>query len=1041
MLQETGQQQKGRRGRPGGRSPAVPRPRGAQARPGTPKGKQPTGVIERAWQACYTSHYRTADQLFRQALDSSEAGPAEVACGLSAVRRALGRPAEAKLLIEQALQHDSVPALRRELGYIAYDQRRFRDAEAIFDQLAQEDLAQDDPVSVRDWQWQAASLRRQGNYQKAAKILGAVPQQIRDDPHLDVERGWIAYRCHKIQSPADFRRAAGHFCDAKAHAAPPDLFVPPLVVALLRMGEADAAWAEAGSAPLTSPIASARADVHVHNGYPEYAIKLLGRLGSELDEEGIRQLVALLHGADRDEEARKVLHEWLRGRCAEEDGAPTFASPGVVATWIEVTGRRPGIGRGALCAQIRAALARYDGSDPVPVVVAASAISTVRNFDKAEAMRIARERIAEHPNSSDLLIESAKTSFALANYSTALEQLDQIIAKEPDHDRALQWRCRSMRRLGQWHDLGSYLADKIALLERSPRLQIELGWLRLTRGDYRGARRAFCEALRLDKSSQQALFGQISALRKMQRCDEARRMLAEWKEKWPHSNRRRLAEAMLSLDYEDYRGSMGLFREAGGVSGLLGQASVLTQQGDAERARVHLEKALELDPGRPGAKIALAMLLVQGAERRGRSVKEAQSSNEADWSRANELCDRAKDWGAESDAAALACQAQVALDKGQYRAAESLLRDARDRNPYGTHLSALASVLVGMHRIDEAVNMLNEHLGQNGRDGNRSEGNESDSSAYFQLYRALMAWGDSKAALSALRTALALAPFSAGDTLAVALAYELEEQGSSAEAERLLRDRLVGRNTSSDDLLRLGRAWILLSRGDRAQSPAMLQEAVAEATQVLVHPDPRSATVHPETVAQDALKCRGTAYYKLAEHERRPGERSRLAYLARRDQGDQARVAKEKAPRRSRWRPRRLQLDTGLRMLVLAAGLALTAVLWVLHEGNQAAWTDTMVMSLTPLFLGVVLLAALLPQLQSLKLAGLQAQTRDAPDVPLPTSPSVVLPLVTEFAAIAHENFIDAVDVSDLVGTGTSSTPLDPSGERRLKAMSAGPAG
>jgi hypothetical protein len=128
-------------------------------------------------------------------------------------------------------------------------------------------------------------------------------------------------------------------------------------------------------------------------------------------------------------------------------------------------------------------------------------------------------------------------------------------------------------------------------------------------------------------------------------------------------------------------------------------------------------------------------------------------------------------------------------------------------------------------------------------------------------------------------------------------------------------------------------------------------------------------------------------------------------------------------------------------MLVLAAGLALTAMLWVLHEGNQAVWTGTMVMSLTPLFLGVVLLAALLPQLQSLKLAGLQAQTRDAPDVPLPTSPSVVLPLVTEFAAIAHENFIDAVDVSDLVGVGTSSTPLDPSGERRLKAMSAGPAG
>jgi tetratricopeptide (TPR) repeat protein len=122
-----------------------------------------------------------------------------------------------------------------------------------------------------------------------------------------------------------------------------------------------------------------------------------------------------------------------------------------------------------------------------------------------------------------------------------------------------------------------------------------------------------------------------------------------------------------------------------------------------------------------------------------------------------------------------------------------------------------------MHRIDDAVKMLNNRLSKNG----------SDSSAYFQLYSALLARGDSKAALSALRAALAVATAPTSDTMAVALAYELEEQGSSAEAERLLRGRLVGRSTANDDLLRLGLAWILLSRGDRAQSPAMLQETSA----------------------------------------------------------------------------------------------------------------------------------------------------------------------------------------------------------------------
>ena len=64
-------------------------------------------------------------------------------------------------------------------------------------------------------------------------------------------------------------------------------------------------------------------------------------------------------------------------------------------------------------------------------------------------------------------------------------------------------------------------------------------------------------------------------------------------------------------------------------------------------------------------------------------------------------------------------------------------------------------------------------------------------------------------------------------------------------------------------------------------------------------------------------------------------------------------------------------------------------------------------------------------QLQSLKLAGLEAQTREKPDVPLPTSPQVALPCVTVFAAAAHENFLDAIDVSDLVGTySTAHRPL-----------------
>src|SRR6266516_2251077 len=96
--------------------------------------------------------------------------------------------------------------------------------------------------------------------------------------------------------------------------------VPQLVTALLRSGQVDAAEKEAAAAPLTSPIAAARADIEVHKGRPKKAIKLLRKLEKELDEDGLRQLVALLHGAERDKKAQKVFDRWLAERsCSNQD--------------------------------------------------------------------------------------------------------------------------------------------------------------------------------------------------------------------------------------------------------------------------------------------------------------------------------------------------------------------------------------------------------------------------------------------------------------------------------------------------------------------------------------------------------------------------------------------------------------------------------------------------------------------------------------------------------------------------------------------------
>jgi tetratricopeptide (TPR) repeat protein len=945
----------------------------------------PTLTIERGWLAYYTSRLGEAQALFHELLGDGT-DPIDAICGLSAVLRAQGRPVAAARRLEQALQaHVHDPSLLRELGWVAFQQRHFDDAAARFGALVKWDQ-----FNIVDRRWQAASLRMAKKYAKAQEVLATTPTTKVNDPELDLERGWVAF------ATGDYQAAASQFRKAGEHRARPDLYVPPLVEALLRMDLADDAEKAAGTAPMTSSIAAARADIQIHKGYPENAIKLLCEFGTELDEEGLTQLVTLLHGAERDDEARKVFDGWLAKRCYKGNDVLS-ASASIVGTRIELEGLKLGSGDNTLRCQVESVLEHYNGPDPIPAVVATAAISTIRKIDKRRAKEIADDSVANHPTEVDLLIEAAKTSFAAHNYKAALEELDCAINVEPRYDRAVQWRCRSLRRLGKWDDLTAYLDEQIRLLKDSARLQIELGSLRLAKGDYLGAYEAFSDASRLDRSSQQALFGQVSALRRLQRWTEASSVVATWQERWPHSSRQRLAAAMLALDREDFPRSENLFTAVGDLSGLLGQAAVLVQQRRRDEAGDKLNEAMKVDPDRPGPKVALATLLAQDDA----NAKEC----------ADQLCLAAMGRGAESEAAAFTCRAQIALSQGHLRAAESLLEEAKKRNPYGTHAAALASVLVGMFRIDEAVNTLNERLTENPR----------DSSARYQLFRAYNARGDTNAALTALRAAAALTTGPGADAVAVELAYELEEHGSSTEAEQQLRSRLEGRDATKDDQLRLGLAWILLSRGERARSPALLGEVINEVNKVLAKVDPPSATASPAQIKRDALKCRGTAYYKLAEHERNPADRIRLAALARSDQGNLERIGKRKAPRRSGWSfYMAFGLDTGLRIAALVAAFAFTIVLWTLHSSNQRVWTTAMVLSLTPLFVAVALLAALLPQLKSLKLAGLEAQTRDKPDVPLPTSPSVALPQVTEFAAAAHENFLDTIDVSDLVGSSST---------------------
>ena len=955
---------------------------------GAPRGQDDPGLnVEQGWIAYEESDYGEAKSKFRQVLDGGT-DPIEAIRGLAAVLRAQGRPAEAAKQVKEALaDYPSDPSLHRELGWVAYTQRRYKAAVIIF-----RDLVHEDKFSILDRQWLAVSLRMDKRYREAQKVLKAAPQQ--DNPILDLQCGWVAY------DQFAYDKAVQHFRAAGEKGASAVEYVPPLVSALLRLGDFDAAE-QATAINSTAPaLVIARSEILMERGRPQEAIEVLMQHGQALNEAALLRLVKLLQASYRDNDAQNVLNRWLSSKTSSKKDPSRWASPDLLAVKIELASRDEQLARNVRIRKIQKTLKRYSEEDQVPAVIVATAIRVMRVLDLQCSSRLAMQNAAREPADIDVLMEIAETAFERRDYNAALAGFEQVLELDDRHDRAAQWRCRALRRLGDWKELHDYLAVRTKKLPRSSRLHVELGWLCFSRGDYQTALQNFINSTRADPNSGQALFGWVNALRELQRWNEAERVLEVWKSRWPASRRRELAEAILRIDQGKFGLAYNLFKARKDLPGLLGMATVSVRRGETPEARRMLEQAIKDYPDRPGPKIALALLLCESGSDQERDSAETHYAT-------------AMGYGAEIDAAALAGRAYLALNQKRLRAAESLFKEAIQCNPNGQYAAGIAATLIQEQRPEAAVDLLEE----------RVRTNPGDSASYCQLYLAHSTLGHRDQAISALRLALTASPDD--DSVAVALAYAIEEAGRQAEAEQILRQRLLGQPRDTQNQLRLGLAWILLARGDRTNTPALIEDAAKQATLVLQdgsNPDARGA--EPATIQEGAIACRGTAYLKLAERERNPRERIRFAELARKDQKQGPPGWQGKPSTGTRLLMRlAFGLDATMRLLVFLTSVALLVALGVLHETDATRWNTTMVVSLTPLLLGVAVLAALLPSLQTLRLAGLQAQTREPLVEVLPASAPVTLPQITEFTAAAIESLVDFVNVDELYSGASPPRP------------------
>jgi len=951
-----------------------------------PKQDHSSLKIERAWHMYDQGDFGPAEDLFRGVL-TDDSNPIEAVWGLSAALRSQGRSTAAAEYVRKALQErPGDPTLDRELAWIAYDEARYENARDTFRALVARD-----PFNVTDRRWLATCHRATGHVLEADDVLAAAPQRHRD---LDIDRAYLALARHEPDT------AHRHVRAAIGNNAPVHEYLPLLVEALLKSGRDDTAEREVAKevarteAPAVT-VAAARADIHMFRVELSAAIEELEGIAARADEATMLRLVGLLRRTRSTKDARAALDGWLRTSVGGSD--LRRRSPSLVAADLELAcddatdeSRR---------AKVEDVLNRYAG-EAVPTTVLSASISILLGIDLDRVEQLVEVARTRRPYDLDVWFEAARVLATRGDHIRACAEFEEILRRNGHHERAAQWHCRMLRRLGRWSELQSRLHRRDHDFPHSARMAVEHGWLLVLERKLPEAVECFAAAVKNDPEYRPGFVGLVHLFALQQRWSEAKAVVTRWRALWPRSDRIVLAEAMLLMEQERYREARELLRNREDLPARLGFAYALDRMGESSIAREQLSALLEKHHDRPGPRLALATLLLRG-------------DDEGSWTTAEENCLQSTGHGAEADAVALICRAQLALKRNHLRAAEAMLREACTRNPFSGYRIGLAEVLRRQYRLDEARQLLEPAV--------RSYPDDADlRSQLFLAYREL---GLHDEAIDALRAAVALRP--ADNRLLVQLAYELHDHGRSAEAESSLRRWLGASPAGSDASVQLGLAHILLLRAEDLDSADLYEEAEELARQALTQKQGKAER-------DRALRLRGIALMRLGALERAPSERARLISLAQKCLRKAPRPGQGHAPFGRFFLSTGSVLDWLLRFVVSALGVVLIAILWFKHDQDPEKWTMTAVLTLTPVLLATSVLAALLPALQTFKLAGLEAQTKERAPEPLPRVEVVKLPEITTFAMTAFENFYGVINVELASGAApaSSSNPSSPEASR-----------
>jgi tetratricopeptide (TPR) repeat protein len=930
-------------------------------------------LINSTYDLLTTGQFSKAVSASEDILENDPNNPDALYCKAFALRQ-LGRFAEAAQAVTSGLvvwQADS--RLLNERALISYDQGDWRKAVDEFRQTLEAD-----PSNPKALEWIVACYRMLRDFTAAQAEVNKALAKLPKNSALLNQRAFISY------DQGDRRKALDEFRQT-LEADPNNATALEWIVVCYRMlGDFTAAQAEVDKAlaklPKNSALLNQRAFISYDQGDRKKALDEL-RQTLEADPNNAEALEWIVV-------CYRMLRDFTAAQAEVDKALAKLPKNPALLNQRAFISYDQGDWRKALD-ELRQTL-EADPSNPKALEWIVACYRMLRDFTAAQAE--VDKALAKLPKNPALLNQRAFISYDQGDWKKALDEFQQVLHVDSKNETAMAHLITCYKKLGNAAAVKEAIQEASKTFVSSATVHYACGLAYVEDRSYADAEKAFALAAALTPNWHEPLFKLAEVFIRTGRQREAFTRMGDLKTKFPTNARIREALGFMYITARSF-----------------------------SSARAEFDAILAFDPGSEIANNGLAAVLFntnrfkEAAEifgnlasrnphelvfRTNQARALSRMTGETELETAKEICEAVLRVD-RVNSSAFACLGVIHFKLGNWNESEECLRKAIELSPGDGPYRDLGALYVKQARFDEAERELKVAM----------QIDPLDTQAYIEMGGLLFELGRNGDAIRILRRAVAIDRNSS--EAVEALATGLIKLKELSEAEQQLRNGLKVLNPKDCFGIHLSLARLLIQLGSKANDTILLEEALQHATKA-VKLEPHNPSSYFEMgMAHNALKSPGRALRMFKEcRELAPdhleAERNieRLSKL----------LTAERAVKRSDmagiaisslavvllfllWALYLLQpLQAAPQVKTLAASVPSLIATRIDNKSGRAETATpepqtskpdlviphepkidkSMLLTFTPMLLGLIVIGAILPWVGRLKFAGMEAELQQA---------------------------------------------------------------